>query len=251
MTSRGDRQPVRMQGVAEQNRLTVTAKAGPYVAWRDANGALQFHTLGPRDPATIGRSDEATVTFSHGQVSREHAEVTLRVHGEPRTPCVYLLDIASKHGTEHRTVVLEHGVGRSVGPWHPVPRTPARPAQLSEGSHDVRLAGGWCVLIGGVPLDPGITHERDAAMPAPTVRERDVLVELCRPFFEDPDALASPPSNAEIAKAVTPKIGAERVSDLLSQMYTKYELAGTKQQNRIRLVDLARRNHFVDIEDYR
>jgi hypothetical protein len=251
MTWRGDREPVRTTGAAEQNRLTQAAAAGPYVAWRDAAGALLVQALGPRSPATIGRSDEATVTLAYGLVSREHAEVTVRVHGEPYALCVYLLDSASKHGTEHRTVKLEHGVGRALGPWHPVPRMPARPAQLAEGAHDVRLAGEWCLLVGGVPFDNGITHEREDSQPAPTVRERDVLVELCRPSFEEPDTFAPPPSNAEIAAAVTPTIGAERVSDLLSQMYVKYGLRGTKHQNRLRLVDLARRNHLVEIDDYR
>ena len=64
-------------------------------------------------------------------------------------------------------------------------RVPARPAQLDAGEHDVRLAGERYVLIGGVPLDEGSTNDR-ADIPEPTPRQRDVLVELCRPFFEPP-----------------------------------------------------------------
>jgi hypothetical protein len=242
------RGPVRPTGAAEVARLAQAANRHPYVAWRDGDGALRVHELNPRAPATIGRED-GTVTFpGRREVSREHAEVTMREHTDPPAICVHLLDMGSRHGTEHRTVRLRDGLAVETGAWQPAPRVPARAAQLDAGQHDVRLAGDRYILIGGVPLDEGRTSDRDT-LPEPTARQRDVLVELCRPFFEAPDALAAIPTNAEIAGRLERPIGSERVSDLLSQMYRRYGLQGTKEQNRMRLAELARR-HLIDPGDY-
>jgi hypothetical protein len=240
--------PVRPGGAAEIARIAKVAMKQPYVAWRDAGGTLQVHELSPRAPATIGRVD-GTATFpEHREVSREHAEVTMREHADPPAICVYLLDVASKHGTEHRTVLLRDGVARETGAWQTAPRVPSRPTQLDAGEHDVRLARERYLLIGGVPLDEGRTSDRDT-LPEPTVRQRDVLRELCRPFFEAPGTLPAIPSNAEIAARMKPAIGAERVSDLLSDLYRRYDLSGTKGQNRMQLVALAK-EHLLDAGDY-
>lgn len=241
-------EPVRPQGAAELARIAQTAQQQPWVAWRDADGTLQVHGLSARAPATIGRV-EGTVTFpQHREVSREHAEVTVREYDDPHAVCVYLLDVASRHGTEHRSVRLRNGVAQEMGPWQPAARVPARPTQLDAGDHDVRLAHERYVLIGGVPLDEGRTSDRDE-LPQPTVRQRDVLVELCRPFFTTPGPAVVTPSNAEIAAAMKPPISTERVSDLLSELYRRYELHGTKEQNRARLVALATQ-HLIDASDY-
>lgn len=240
--------PVRPEGAAEVARIAQAANRRPYVAWRAADGALHVDELSPRAPATIGRV-QGTVTFpGERAVSREHAEVTVREHADPAALCVHLLDMGSRHGTEHRAVRLRDGVAVDKGSWQPAPRLPARPAQLGAGEHDVRLAQERYILVGGVPLDDGSTADRDAP-PEPTARQRDVLLELCRPFFEAPGTLAATPSNAEIAGRLEKPIGAERVSDLLSQMYRRYGLDGTKEQNRVRLVELAQR-YLLDPGDY-
>lgn len=238
---------MRAESPAEAIRLQ--SASAPWVAWRDADGTLQVHELGPRSSATIGRAS-GTVTFPGERlVSRAHAEVTMRIHSDPDTVCVYLVDSGSRHGTEHRTVELRHGRTRDTGRWRDAPHAPARPAQLDAGEHDVRLAGELYILVGGVPLDEGSTHDR-ADFPDPTPRQREVLVELCRPFFESPDGLAAPASNAEIASRLTPPIGQERVSDLVSDMYRLFELGGTTAQRRVLLVDFARRHRLVDRGDY-
>jgi hypothetical protein len=242
------REPVRADGAAELIRLQTASP--PYVAWRDADGALRVHELRPRPSATIGRVS-GVVTFPDERlVSRAHAEVTMRVYSDPDAVGVYLLDSGSKHGTEHRTAVLRHGRTVETGRWRDAPHAPARPVQLDAGEHDVRLAGELYVLIGGVPLDEGSTNDR-VDIPEPTQRQRDVLVELCRPLFASPDGPAAPASNAEIASRLTPPISQERVSDLLSEMYRRYELSGTKEQRRTLLVDFARRHRLVDASDYR
>ncbi|WP_169542233.1 FHA domain-containing protein [Solirubrobacter soli] len=242
------REPLRPAGAAEVARLAQAANRRPYVAWRDADGTLQVHELSQGAPATVGRVT-GTVTFpAHREVSREHAEVTMREHTDPPAICVYLRDVDSRHGTEHRQVRLRGGVALEVGEWRAAPRVPARPAQLDAGDHDVRLARERYILIGGVPLDEGRTSDRDL-LPEPTVRQREVLVELCRPFFDDPGGYPATPSNAEIAGRLKPPIGPERVSDLLSDMYRRYDLNGTKEQNRANLVGLAKR-YLLDAGDY-
>jgi len=240
------REPVRPNGAAELAHLAQVARRQPYVAWRDAEGRLQVHDLSPRAPATIGRV-AGTVTFpDQGEVSREHAEVTMRRYADPPAACVYLLDANSRHGTEHRAIELRDGIARNPGPWQAAPRV--RPVQLGAGEHDVRLAGERWILIGGVPLDEGSTSDR-ATVAQPTARQREVLVELCRPFFAAPGTVVAPPSNAQIGQGLQPPISAERVSDLMSEMYRLYELHGTHLQNRLDLVALAQR-HLVDAGDY-
>jgi hypothetical protein len=114
----------------------------------------------------------------------------------------------------------------------------------------VKLAGEVWMRIGAVPVDRGATCDRDVDLPSPTKRERDVLVELCRTHFVAATGSAATPSNAQIGALLRPPIGAERVSDLISQLYGKYELTGTKEQNRVRLVELALEHRLVRPDDY-
>lgn len=241
--------PVRADDAQESNRLADARRDGPFVAWRDTAEVLRVLALTPDQPVTAGRAVENTVVFERGLVSRDHVEVLLRVRGELRDVSVFLLDLRSKQGTIYRPVTLERGAERPSGSLRPVPVAPARPVQLRPGDYDVGLAGAVWMRVGGVPFDPGMTHVRDRQGPAPTQREHDVLVELCRPQFERGTAVATP-SNAEIGALVEPRIGAARVSDLISAMYAKYGLHGTKEQNRISLADLALTHGFVGPEDY-
>jgi len=246
--SRVTGEPVRPDGAAEAARIAQTANKQPYVAWRGMDGTLHVHGLSPQAPATIGRIN-GTVTFpEHRGVSREHAEVTLREYHDPPAVGVYLLDLGSKQGTQHRSVTLRNGVARNPGEWVTAPRVPARPTQLDAGAHDVRLAGERYLLIGGVPLDDGRTSDRDD-LPQPTPRQREVLVELCRPLFESPGVLVPPATNAQIAVRLKPPIGADRVSDLMSEMYRRYDLRGTREQNRLQLAGLAKQR-LLDAGDY-
>src|SRR5689334_13143626 len=171
------REPVRAANGDEANQLSRARQTGPFVAWRDPSGALRVHGLGPLTPAKIGRAQDGTIRADYPQISRKHAEVTVRTHGLPITTSVYLLD-HSKHGTQHRRVTLTRDwAGRDAGPWHEAPRAPARAYQLDEGAHDIRLARARYVLIAGVPVDGGRTADRDEdPLPAPTAKQRPVLV---------------------------------------------------------------------------
>jgi hypothetical protein len=236
--------------VHESNQLAEARRAGPFVAWRDAAEVLRIEPLQAGRPLTIGRSAENDIALAHPLVSRDHAEVLLRVRDRPMDASVFLLDLRSKHGTSHRPLKMSRGADSFSGPLRPAPSKPAMPLRLGPGDHDVKLAGEVWIRIGGVPVDFSATGDRDFDVPEPTKRERDVLVELCRPQFGAIGGPVATPSNAQIGARMKPRIGAERVSDLLSQMYVKYQLAGTKEQNRLELVELALEHRLVQAEDY-
>jgi hypothetical protein len=244
-------EPVRAADSGEATQLARARNAGPFVAWRDEQtGALRTRAITSHTPATFGRSTNETLQTDHPLVSREHAEVTVRVHGFRVATTVYLLDY-SKHGTEHRRVSLTtHGVAQRTGQWRKAPEAPARAWQLDDGAHDVRLAGQLCVLIDGVPVDNGRTGDRDdnSEVPAPTVRQRLVLVELCRPFFKNPGTRMMPPSNAELALAVA-DMNEERVRNLIGEMYRRYGISGSGGP-RLALVDIALKHDLVDATDF-
>lgn len=242
--------PLRAATAQESNRLAEARRAGPFVAWRDGSGMLRIEALRAGKPLTVGRSIDNAIAFEHLLVSREHAEILLRVRSKPADTSVFLLDLRSKHGTAHRRLALEKGATRPIGPLQPAPSQPAGPLRLESGVHDVKLAGEVWMRIGGVPVDHGATGDREYDLPKPTARERDVLVELCRPRFGAAGTPVATPSNAQIGASLKPRIGAERVSDLLSQMYAKYDLDGTKEQNRFGLVELALEHRLVRPEHY-
>jgi FHA domain len=241
--------PLRAVTAAEQNRLATARRDGPFVAWRDDSGELCVHGLEPDQPVPIGREGDSAVVLGHPLVSRDHAVVLLR-RRRSEDASVYVVDAGSRHGTEYRPIAVARGAVTPSGRFASVPSQPARPLRLAAGDYDVRLAGEVWFQIGGVPLDVGATRDKEDQLAAPTQRERDVLVELCRPQFHSPDRRVGTPSNAQIGGALTPAIGAERVSDLLSQLYVKYGLAGTKEQNRSELVELALRHRLVSHEHF-
>lgn len=243
-------QPVRAEGSDESHRLAAARRAAePFVAWRDGATVLRVKTLNPNEPVVAGRSIDHPITFDRDVVSRDHLELLRLIRGACRDESVYLLDLKSKGGAKHRPLSVEMGIPHAAAELQPVPVQPARPLQLPEGEHDVALAGKVWLLVGAVPNDLGLTVEEESDVPAPTGRQRDVLVELCRPRFERGTAVATP-TNAQIALRVNPPVGADHVSDLIGAMYRKYDLRGTSRQQRIDLVELALRAGLVEDADY-
>jgi DNA-binding CsgD family transcriptional regulator len=110
------------------------------------------------------------------------------------------------------------------------------------GPHEMFVAGNGTGLY--------VAETRSEGIPEPTPRQRALLVELCRPQFRTPGRMVPPPSNAQIGVLLKPTIGPERVSDILSALYEKYDLRGTSVQNRLSLVLLAIRERIVVAEDY-
>lgn len=241
--------PVRAVDDEERERLGAARARGAFVAWRDAPGTLRVHDLRPAVPVTIGRAQDNTVAFEHVLVSRRHAEILLRVNSRPASTSVLLSDEQSKHGTAHRRLALGDE-DRAARALEPAPTRSAGALRLAAGDHDVRLAGEVWLRVGAVPVDTAATGSREHGVAEPTTREHQVLVELCRPRFAAGRRRGPTPSNGQIAAALTPPIRADRVSDLLSQMYKKYGLDGTKEQNRSELVELALERGLVGHEHY-
>ena len=243
--------PVRPATVQERNRLTEARRVGPFVAWRDGSRELQVH----RARAGQARHDRAlagnTISLAHLLVSRDHAEVLLRSAASRLT-----LGVPARLAVQarHRAASAEDGERaprRRRGHSGPPRASPADcHCDCTPGDHDVQLAGEVWIRIGGVPVDQGATGDRDYDLPEPTKRERDVLVELCRPPVRRRREPCRDAEQRADRRARQAAIGAERVSDLLSQMYAKYELAGTKEQNRFELVELAMQHRLVRPEDY-
>ena len=94
--------PLRTVSVREEQVLQEARKLGPSVAWRDDTGHLQTYHLKPSDLVTIGRAGDCTITFDHVYVSRQHATLLMSIGGKPDEITVSLLDVRSRHGTEHR-----------------------------------------------------------------------------------------------------------------------------------------------------
>lgn len=241
--------PVRRERARESILLAEAGGRGPFVAWRDADDELQVQSLVAEQPLTVGRSISHPVTLDFPEVSREHLEILWRVRGESGDESVYLLDLASNGGTQHRQLLVENAVERPLGEWHAVPATPARPLHLAPGEHDVWLARRTLIKIGAVREDRGLTHDEREPLEPPTPREHDVLVELCREQFERGTSVATA-TNAEIGSRLLPRLRTGTVSEKMSAMYKKYKLEGTKEQNRVNLANLALSRGLVGPEDY-
>lgn len=241
---------VRPADAAEDIRLMNARRHGPFIAWRDAAGTLQIHQLGPGESVTAGRSTDHPVAFDHPLVSRDHVSLRVRVRGERADTTVDLLDIRSKHGTVVGPVKLQTTSETLPVELKAVPVEPSPAVPLAPGDHDIGLAGTVWLRVGGVPVDLGLTREREDGLPAPKRRQREILVELCRWRFEGRSASATP-SNGQIAASFRPVIGTAHVSDLLSEMYIAYGLSGTNQQRRAELVELAVQHGLVGPADYR
>ena len=189
------RLPLRASSASESNRLATARRKGPFLAWRDISGDIRITPLRAGEPAGVGRSPQSTIVIDDRTVSREHAEILLRSSGAGDVS-VLLVDNRSRNGTWHRRLAFDSGGERPEGELLRVPPVPALPIELAAGDHDVVLAGQAWIRVGGVPVDTGNTDEIEQVLPAPTNRERDVLVELCRPRYIGQGATT--PSNAEI-----------------------------------------------------
>jgi hypothetical protein len=243
----GYRSPLRANSAHESNRLVRARRDGPFVAWRGGTDEIRITSLRPGEPIRIGRSPQNTIVIDDRMVSREHAEILVREPGTNEVS-VLLVDLASRNGTWHRRLAPDYGGEHAAGALRRVPASPAAPIELLAGDHDIVLAERAWLRIGGVPVDTGSTDELEQVLPPPTPRERDVLVELCRPRYVRQGATS--PSNAQIGARLVPAVGASWVSDILSRLYVKYGLSGTKEQNRIALANLAIANRLVRPDDF-
>ena len=99
-----------------------------------------------------------------------------------------------------------------------------------------------------VHLPAGRPRRRTAVLDAPpelTARERDVLVELCRPVL-DGDAFTEPASSRQIAARLVVTEGA--VKQHLLHLYDKFDLRD-EGRRRVELANRALRTGAVSLDD--
>ena len=173
------------------------------------------------DLFAIGRSEANDVVLADDpSVSRGHAALE-------RLPSGWLLrDLGSRNGTlvNGRRILAEHLLH------------PGDTIQIG----NVRMT---FVRAPSEPRDDTVGPER---APDLTPRERDVLVELCRPAPSD-DAFAEPASIHEIAQRLF--VTEAAIKQHLARLYDKFGLHDQGDHRRVRLANEAVRRGVVTLAD--
>ncbi len=184
------------------------------------NAAGQTLTL--EQDVVIGRSTPGLGSLGgDSEISRVHARVFHDPSGR-----LMIEDLGSTNGT------YVNGK-RIVGEW-----------RLRAGD-ELQLGSTRLVLKGSAPADGSTT--RLAEPPRLTGRERDVLVELCRPFSTG-GAFSEPASVHEIALALV--VTDPAVKHHLANLYDKFEIAEGPRR-RARLANAALTTGAVGMADFR
>ncbi len=202
---------------AELTELLAAVRRGQtFVTWRDGERAQQLLVLG-QERVTVGREDRSDIPLAWDpEASRLHA----------------LLEYLGGSWT-----VVDDGMSRN-GTFVNGARVRSR-HRLNDG--DVIRFGSTDVLFrdpssGSRETVPAASAGGHVGL-AVTAAQRRVLLVLCRPLLESVDGAGTPPSNPEIAKALTVSVEAIR-----SHMKTLFKLFGVPElpPNRKR-AELARR----------
>jgi hypothetical protein len=212
-----------------KERLEAERGGEPFLVYRDADGTQRLHHL-PREVerVTVGRRAEADLVLGWDtEVSRLHA-VFERVAGE--------------------WTVVDDGLSAN-GTYAGEERVTGR-RRLFEG--DVLRFGRTLVSFHD-PLDyeAGATSKGDdvAVVARISPAQRQVLVALCRPFA-DGAALATPPTNQEIADVLF--LSVDAVKTHLRGLFGKFGIEQLPQnQKRMELVRRAMASGLVTPRDLR
>jgi hypothetical protein len=118
---------------------------------------------------------------------------------------------------------------------------------LREGD-EVRAGAARLVYRVGEPGQPALATEAAEPLPELTRREREVLVQLCRPMLGG-DPFIEPASSREIAGVLVVTEGA--VKQHLLNLYQKFGIHGEGERRRVRLANEAIRREAVTYADLR
>lgn len=177
---------------------------------------MTFELAGEK--CTVGRSEDNALVLADRSVSGLHA--VLEDHGAGWT----VRDLASTNGTwvDDQRIWSEH--------------------RLTDGA-DIRFGHVRGRFHRGEPDTS--TTDRIAPLPEITDRERDVLVELCRPLA-DGSAFTPPAPVATIAERLFVSPGA--VKQHLNRLYQKFEISKDGDR-RVRLANAAFHRGAVRLDD--
>jgi pSer/pThr/pTyr-binding forkhead associated (FHA) protein len=112
---------------------------------------------------------------------------------------------------------------------------------------DIRI-GQTRLIFRDAPSAAGAQTEAEVGPPTLTVRERDVLVALCRPLL-DRDMFTEPSSTKAIADELV--ITQAAVKQHLGNLYDKFGVAATDSNRRARLANVALRRGAVSLTELR
>jgi pSer/pThr/pTyr-binding forkhead associated (FHA) protein len=113
--------------------------------------------------------------------------------------------------------------------------------------HGDEVRVGQTRLVFRDPLGaPAAPTEADVGPPSLTVRERDVLLALCRPLL-DRDLFTEPASTRAIAEALV--ITQAAVKQHLANLYDKFDIGAGDEHRRARLANEALRRGAVSLSD--
>jgi hypothetical protein len=208
---------------SELKELLAAERAGtPFLAVRDAGGALRLHTIADGAHLTIGRRPEADVSIAwDSEVSGLHSQIEC-AGGE----WTLVDDGLSRNGT----FVNGHRVqGR---------RRLRNGDRIRVGQTVIAFNGGGAPPVADTALAGGLAAANDI-----TPAQRRVLVALCRPFA-DGSVYAAPASNQQIADELTLRV--ESVKMHLRALFMTFGLNELPQnQKRAKLAETALRFGLV------
>jgi hypothetical protein len=212
---------------SELKELLAAERAGiPFLAVRDAAGALQLHTIVDGAHLTIGRRAEADVSIGwDAEVSGLHAQIE-SVGGE----LTLVDDGLSRNGT---FVNAERVRGR---------RRLRNADRIRVGQTVIAFNAGPGVPVADTAMAGGLPSAEDI-----TPAQRRVLVGLCRPFA-DGSVYAAPASNQQIADEIV--LSVESVKMHLRALFATFGLNDLPQnQKRAKLAETALRSGLVSRPD--
>jgi DNA-binding CsgD family transcriptional regulator len=199
-------------------RILRTADVDTYLeVWR-AGGREPVHLHG--DQLTLGADTNNDVTIDDPGTSRLHAVLQRFAAGWS------IRDMGSRNGTFVN--------GERISSEH----------VLADGDE---ILVGRVRMILRTSVRPGGPTQALADPPRLTPRERDVLVELCRPLL-DGDAFTEPASVGDIARALVVTDAA--VKQHVANLYDKFGLVD-ESRKRVRLANVALQTGAVSLGDLR
>jgi DNA-binding CsgD family transcriptional regulator len=108
--------------------------------------------------------------------------------------------------------------------------------------------GGTRLVFRGDPTASGEATKAAESPPPLTVRERDVLVELCRPLLGG-DMFCEPASPRRIAEELV--VSEDAIKKHLARLYDKFDIREGGERRRVRLANAALARGAVSLSDLR
>lgn len=219
--------PTLNQSAEDLSRQIKLESAGAsFLVFRDRSGAQEVVDLTGMTQLTVGRLADNGISLGDDQVSRIHAELE-RV-GESW--------MVADHGVSTNGTFVN---GRRVS------------GKALLGDRDLITVGRTDILFRAPAprgeVDPTEASNDTAVAQSLTSLQRQILVELCRPFG-DGDSSAVPSTNPEIATRL--HLSLDAVKGHLRVLFERYGLADLPQnQKRRRLADKAMRSGAVRPRD--